>query len=141
MVKLMVGLARILPLCALLLVLPALAAAQPRPTTASPPCPLLFRDSFDNGIGNGWTREGEGFHTADGQLTHTGPRGTLWLGHRDWTDVVVDVDVSEAGCGGDYAAILLRMQDISNYVGVVMAHAGCLFANGLKIDTLWLQPL
>jgi hypothetical protein len=66
---------------------------------------------------------------ADGQLTNSGPRGTLWLGKKDWTDVVVDMDVAEAGCGDAYTAILLRMQDTSNYVGVVIA-IRCVFATG-----------
>jgi hypothetical protein len=101
------------------------------PTTAltNSPCPVLFKDDFDNGVGSEWIREGGVFHMADGQLTHSGPRGTLWLGKKGWTDVVVDVDVAEAGCGGDYTAILLRMQDTSNYMGVVIANR-CVFATG-----------
>jgi hypothetical protein len=113
-----------IPLLWLLLITCGTAA----PATTSPPCPVLFSDNFDNGIGSGWIRDGGGFHMADGQLTNSGPRGTLWLGKKGWTDVVVEVDAPGTGCGGDYTAILLRMQDTSNYVGVVLGTVICPFA-------------
>jgi hypothetical protein len=98
----------------------------PRSTYTDPSCLVLFGDDFNDGIGDGWTSSiGGGFGTEDGQLISHSYRETLWLGERDWTDVAVEVDVKEAGCGDDYVAILLRMQDTSNYIGVVSTTESC----------------
>jgi hypothetical protein len=121
--KLILSVVRILPLWAVVLVLPGIVTSQS-------PCPVLFSDNFDNGIGSEWIRERGGFHMAAGQLTNAGPRGTLWLGKKDWTDVVVEFDATGTACGGeDYVTILLRMQDTLNWVGVVVATEICMFHN------------
>jgi hypothetical protein len=128
MVKFMVGVMRFLLYYAFLLAFPAIAAAQS--PSSSTKCPVLFSDNFDTRIGSEWIREGGGFHMAKGQLTNSDhQRGTLWLGQKDWTDVVVEVDVTGTGCGDAYTAILLRMQDTFNYVGVIATTEVCVFNN------------
>lgn len=87
---------------------------------------FLLTNNFNNGLGGGWqVLEGD-WQVENGMLLPSSTlTSTIMGGEATWTNYKVVVDVVDAAGRGQYAAaVLVRMQDASNYVALV-TERGC----------------
>jgi len=92
----------------------------PLPTISpTPSVTLPFQDNFDSGLSKAWLREGGDWHMANGKVANGSSTGILWLGKANWTDLVIEFDLtSDPYVCSDWIQILTHMQDPYNFVAV-----------------------